>query len=88
MRHARTVPLERIAGAIEEVWSLSLLPATYARNAARIGELESELADSKIADRARGMLASGTPPATPSTPSSVTWRACFVPANWEPCSGN
>lgn len=54
--------LERIAGAIEEVWRLSLLAATYARNAARIGELESELADSKIADRARGMLAIGVVP--------------------------
>jgi hypothetical protein len=54
--------LERIAEAIEEVWRLSLLAATYARNAARIGELESQLADSKIADRARGMLAGSTPP--------------------------
>ncbi len=54
--------LERIVRAIEEVWRLSLLPPTYARNAARIGELESKLADSKIADRARGMLASSTPP--------------------------
>lgn len=54
--------LERIARAIEEVWRLSLLATTYARNAARIGELESELADLKIADRARGMLATGTPP--------------------------
>jgi hypothetical protein len=52
--------LERIASAIEEVWRLSLLPASYARNAARIGELESGLADSKIADRARGILARGT----------------------------
>src|SRR6202041_14627 len=34
----------------------------YARKAARIGELEIELADSKIADRARGMLAGGAPP--------------------------
>jgi hypothetical protein len=54
--------LERIVGPIEEVWRLSLVPATYARNAARIGELETELADSKIADRARGILASATPP--------------------------
>jgi hypothetical protein len=54
--------LERIAGAMEEVWRLSLLPATYARNAARIGELETELVDSKIADRARGLLANGAPP--------------------------
>jgi hypothetical protein len=54
--------VERIAGAIEEVWKLSLLAATYARHAARVGELESELADSKIADRARGMLAGSTPP--------------------------
>jgi hypothetical protein len=54
--------LERIAGVIEDVWRLSLLPAAYARNAARIGELETGLADSKIADRARGILASATPP--------------------------
>jgi ANTAR domain len=54
--------LERIASAIEEVWRLSLVPETYARNAARIGELEAELADSKIADRACGLLAAGPPP--------------------------
>jgi hypothetical protein len=53
--------LERVAGTIENVWRLSLLPAAYARSAARIGELETELADSKIADRARGLLASGAP---------------------------
>ncbi len=53
--------LERIAGAIEEVWRLSLVPQTYARNAAHIGELEAALADSKIADRARGLLAAGAP---------------------------
>jgi hypothetical protein len=55
--------LERIAGAMEEVWRLSLLSDSYARDAARIGELETELADSKIADRARGLLANGAPPA-------------------------
>ncbi len=54
--------LERIASAIEEVWRMSLVPQTYARNAARIGELEAELADSKIADRACGLLAAGSPP--------------------------
>jgi hypothetical protein len=59
--HARSV-LERIAAVIEEVWRLSLLPQTHARNAARIGELEAELADSKIADRACGLLAAGPPP--------------------------
>ena len=53
--------LERIAGAIEEVWRLSLVSQTYARNAAHIGELEAALADSKIADRARGLLAAGPP---------------------------
>jgi hypothetical protein len=58
---ARSV-LERIASAIEEVWRLSLLPQTYARDAARIGQLEAELADSKIADRACGLLATGPPP--------------------------
>jgi ANTAR domain len=55
--------LTRIAGAIEDVWRLSLVPQTYARNAARIGELEAELADAKIADRADGLLAAGQPPA-------------------------
>jgi ANTAR domain len=58
---ARSVT-ERIAGAIEEVWRLSVVPQTYARNAARIGELEAELADSKIADRACGLIADGAPP--------------------------
>jgi hypothetical protein len=53
--------LERIAGVIEAVWRLSLLPAAYARNAARIGELEMGLADSKIADRAHGLLGTGAP---------------------------
>jgi hypothetical protein len=59
--HARSV-LERIAATIEEVWRLSLLPQTHARDAARIGELEAQLADSKIADRACGLLAAGPPP--------------------------
>jgi hypothetical protein len=54
--------LERIAGAIEEIWRLPLIPQAYARNAARIGELEAELADSKIADRACGLLGAGPPP--------------------------
>jgi hypothetical protein len=55
--------LKRIAVAIEEVWRFSLVPQTYARNAARIGELEAALADAKIADRAGGLLAAGQPPA-------------------------
>jgi len=54
--------LERIAAVVEGVWRLPLAPASYARDAARIGELESELADSKIADRARGLLANEAPP--------------------------
>ena len=54
--------LERVAAAIEGVWRLALVPGAYARNAARIGELEMELTDSKIADRASGMLAKGAPP--------------------------
>jgi ribosomal protein S19E (S16A) len=49
--------LERIAGAMESVWRLTLLPGAYARSAARIGELEIHLVDSKIRDRACGMLA-------------------------------
>src|SRR5271170_6740247 len=49
--------VERIAAVIDEVWRLPQLAAAYARRAARIGELETELADSKIADRARGLVA-------------------------------
>jgi len=48
--------LERIARAIDQVWRLSLLAESYAREAACIGALEAELADSKIAERARGLL--------------------------------
>jgi hypothetical protein len=59
---ATRAALERAASAIEVVWRLALVPDAYARNAARIGELEIELADSKIADRACGMLAKGAPP--------------------------
>jgi ANTAR domain len=58
---ARRALLERLARSIEAVWRLRLLPDSYARKAARIGELEAELADAKIADRARGMLASVQP---------------------------
>jgi hypothetical protein len=54
--------LERVAGAIEGIWRLALVPEAYARNAARIGQLEVELADSKIADRAGGMLVKGAAP--------------------------
>jgi hypothetical protein len=49
--------IERIARAMEAVWRLTLLPDAYARSAARVGELEIDLVDSKIRDRARGMLA-------------------------------
>ena len=48
--------LERIARAIESVWRFSRVPERYAQMALRIGELEVELADAKIADRASGML--------------------------------
>jgi hypothetical protein len=60
--HAKRAGLERVASAIEGVWRLALLPGIYGLNAARVGELESELADAKIADRACGMLAKGAPP--------------------------
>lgn len=48
--------LEKIAGPVEAVWQFAHIPKAYAALAARIGELEAELADSKIADRARGLL--------------------------------
>jgi len=49
--------VERMARSMEAVWRLTSVPGDYARGAARIGEMESELADSKIADRVRGILA-------------------------------
>jgi ANTAR domain len=51
--------LEQIAEVIEDVWRLAALPSSYALEAARIARMETALADSKIADRARGLLASG-----------------------------
>lgn len=48
--------LDRIARAMDLVWQLGCLPESYAREAARIGAMEVELADSKIAERARGLL--------------------------------
>jgi hypothetical protein len=48
--------LEKVARAIESVWHSSLAPEKSARIALRIAELEAELADEKIADRASGML--------------------------------
>lgn len=53
--------LEHIARAIDQVWHLSFLPESYAREAARIGAMEVELADSKIAERARGLLLDASP---------------------------
>ena len=59
---ASRATLERMAHVIEQVWRLSLLPKSYAQSAARIAELENELADSKIADRVLGLLANGAVP--------------------------
>lgn len=52
--------LERIARTIESVWRSSLIPSAYAHRAAYAGQLEAELADAKIADRARGILSNAT----------------------------
>ena len=46
----------RMSAAIEQVWRLSGAATGLAEMAARIGELEARLADSKIASRARGYL--------------------------------
>lgn len=45
--------LEQIAEVIEDIWRLAALPASHAREAARIAQMEAALTDSKIADRAR-----------------------------------
>ena len=56
--------LERLARTIESVWLLSYTPDTLIQLATRIGRLHAELADLKIADRARGFLAHPEPNAT------------------------
>lgn len=50
------VVLSRMTTAIETVWNLFYRQERYANLAERIGILEAELADSKIADRTRGLL--------------------------------
>jgi len=57
---ARSI-LDQMAAVIEEIWRLSSRSAAYTQRAVRIAELETALADSKIADRARGLLASANP---------------------------
>jgi hypothetical protein len=47
--------LDRVVETVEEIWRLGHLSETYSALAARIGVLEMELADSKIADRASGL---------------------------------
>jgi hypothetical protein len=56
--------LERLARTIESVWLLSYTPDTLIQLATRIGRLQAEMADPKIADRARGFLAHPEPNAT------------------------
>lgn len=49
--------LGKMAGVIEAVWNLKHVAEVPTRLATRIAELEAELADAKIADRAQGVLA-------------------------------
>jgi hypothetical protein len=48
--------IERAARSIEAVWHLARLRELCVDKAAQIGDLQAELADSKIGDRARGLL--------------------------------
>ena len=48
--------LKRLSRAVEAMWRLPYLEDAYAFSAARVAELETELANSKIVDRAKGML--------------------------------
>lgn len=52
---ARTI-LQRMAGTFEAVWRLSYEPGVCAGLARQIGHLEAQLAEVKIADRARGLI--------------------------------
>jgi len=51
--------LEQIASACQAIWRVWHIHASYAREVLRIADLEAELADSKIADRAQALLAMG-----------------------------
>jgi hypothetical protein len=48
--------LEKIAKMCQAIWGIWHIHAVYARHVLRIAELEAELADAKIADRAQAML--------------------------------
>lgn len=52
--------LTQIATATQSIWQLWQAPSVYARSVIRIAELETELADSKIADRACALLERGS----------------------------
>lgn len=54
------VRLDQIAERIAMVWSASGTPQHYHDLIVRLGELETQLLDSKIADRAHGFLSSGS----------------------------
>lgn len=58
LRDARPA-LEEIAGVCQAIWRTWYMHAAYARDILRIADLEAELADSKIADRARALLEMG-----------------------------
>ncbi len=51
--------LEQIAGVCQAIWRTWYIHASYARDILRIADLEAELADSKIADRAQALLEMG-----------------------------
>ncbi len=53
--------LERTVAAIEALWTLLEKQRGYAGLAIRIGELEAELAGSKIQDRAEGLISAAKP---------------------------
>jgi hypothetical protein len=51
--------LTQIASAAQSIWQLWQAPSLYARSVIRIAELEAELADSKISDRACALVGGG-----------------------------
>jgi hypothetical protein len=61
LEHARP-RLDRMAAAIGAVWAAAPVSARYAEVVNRVVELEAQLIDSKIAERARGFLENGGGP--------------------------
>jgi len=73
-KDARDV-LGQIAKVCQAIWPIWHTHSVYAREILRIADLEAELADAKIADRAQAVLQMSPHPSNPSDPVDVISRS-------------